>query len=117
MERMLDPAPSRRLELFQGNARRGGGGCDGACALAPEARSLTSRESMPVDLRGLAPPQPLERILSAIAEGSDTPRSFLLSMEPLLLYPLLRREHVRWRVRRFSGGVEITIEPGAARKA
>jgi hypothetical protein len=71
---------------------------------------------MPVDLRGLPPPQPLERILCALAEGRDAPCSFLLSMEPLLLYPLLRRERVRWRVRRVDGGVEITIEPAAMPK-
>lgn len=72
-------------------------------------------EPTPVDLRGLPPPEPLERILSALAGGPEGPCSFLLSMEPLLLYPLLRRERVRWRVRRFSGGVEITIERGASR--
>ncbi|HSN21990.1 MAG TPA: DUF2249 domain-containing protein [Usitatibacter sp.] len=64
----------------------------------------------PVDLRGLPPPEPLERILAAIAEESSAPLSFLLSMEPLLLYALLRREGVRWRVQRSDAGVELTIE-------
>lgn len=77
---------------------------------------MISPDPQPVDLRGLPPPEPLERILSAIAHEPPGPLSFLLSMEPLLLYPLLRRERVRWRVRRFSGGVEITIEGGASRK-
>ena len=77
---------------------------------------MTSAEPLPVDLRGLPPPEPLERILSAIASGPEGPRSFLLSMEPLLLYPFLRRERVRWRVRRFAGGVEITIEGPSSQK-
>jgi hypothetical protein len=34
-------------------------------------------------------------------------------MEPLLLYGLLRRERVRWRVQRVEAGVELTIERGA----
>jgi hypothetical protein len=65
----------------------------------------------PVDLRGLPPPEPLERILAAIAEAP--PRAslrFLLSMEPLLLYGLLRRERIRYRVERIEGVVALTIE-------
>lgn len=63
----------------------------------------------PIDLRGLEPPEPLARILSAL-EGAG-PLSFLLSREPLLLYPLLRREGWRHRTRRTDDGVvELTLE-------
>ena len=78
--------------------------------VAPEVLSLTFPDPQPVDLRGLPPPEPLERILSALALESPGPLSFLLSMEPLLLYPLLRREGVRWEVRRGPAGVEITLQ-------
>ena len=63
-----------------------------------------------VDLRGLPPPEPLERILAAIADGCEAPLAFLLSMEPLPLYLLLRREGLRYRVRRLDVGVELVIE-------
>jgi hypothetical protein len=66
-----------------------------------------------VDLRGLPPPEPLERILAALADGDDSPLTFLLSMEPLPLYFMLRRERLRYRVRRLEAGVEITIERSA----
>lgn len=66
--------------------------------------------SPPVDLRGLPPPEPLERILAALSGEGGASLSFLLSMEPLLLYPLLRRERVRWQVRHTEAGVELTIE-------
>lgn len=67
----------------------------------------------PVDLRGLPPPEPLERILAVVEARCGGPVSFLLSMEPLLLYPLLRRQGVRWRIARSAAGVEITIEARA----
>jgi len=72
---------------------------------------LTSRTPpTAVDLRGLPPPEPLERILAALADGDGSPLAFLLSMEPLPLYFLLRRERLRYRVRRLEAGVEIIIE-------
>ena len=76
----------------------------------PEDPSLIAPATPPVDLRGLPPPEPLERILAAIGSEPSSPLSFLLSMEPLLLYPLLRREGVRWQARRTEAGVELTIE-------
>lgn len=75
---------------------------------------MTFDKSTPVDLRGLPPPEPLERILTAIEGRPAAPLSFLLSMEPLLLYPLLRRERLRWHVRHVADGVELTIERGAS---
>ena len=67
----------------------------------------------PVDLRGLPAPEPLERILAAITQAPPprSPLRFLLSMEPVLLYGLLRRERLRYRVERLEAGVAITIEP------
>jgi hypothetical protein len=116
MGRMLDPPRPRRLELFQGKSS----GCGRAWAVPratpPEAAALIPPDPPPVDLRGLPPPEPLERILSAIASDPAERLSFLLSMEPLLLYGLLRRERVRWHVQRVEAGVELTIERGA-RKA
>lgn len=80
---------------------------------SPENLSLTPLPPPPVDLRGLPPPEPLERILAAIADANGAPLRFLLSMEPLLLYGLLRRERVRYRVERSEAGVEIIIEASA----
>src|SRR5690242_15632548 len=77
---------------------------------SPEARSLTSSDPQPVDLRGLPPPEPLERILAALAEERAAPLTFLLSMEPLPLYVILRKAGVRYRVRRTPGAVEITLD-------
>jgi hypothetical protein len=66
-----------------------------------------------VDLRGLDPPEPLTRILDALA--AEGPLRFLLSREPLPLYPILRLEGRRFRVSTQSEGVELTLERRAAR--
>lgn len=72
---------------------------------------MTSPDPQPVDLRGLPPPEPLERILAAVSGEHPESLTFLLAMEPLPLYVLLRRAGVRYRVRRVAEGVEITIDP------
>ena len=66
-------------------------------------------EAIRVDLRGLPPPEPLERILRAV-EADEIPSTFLLAMEPLPLFVLLRHAGVRYRVRRIEEGVEITLD-------
>ena len=71
---------------------------------------MTSSEPQPVDLRGLPPPEPLERILAALAEERAAQLTFLLSMEPLPLYVILRKAGVRYQVRRTPGAVEITLD-------
>jgi hypothetical protein len=43
----------------------------------------------PNDLRDLQPPEPLLRILDALDHAHAGPHVFLLSREPVLLYPLL----------------------------
>lgn len=75
----------------------------------PGDRTLATHEPHAVDLRGLPPPGPLERILAAI-ENREAPVTFLLSMEPLPLYVILRKAGVRYRVRRTPGAVEVTLD-------
>jgi hypothetical protein len=81
-----------------------------ASPFAAAGRPLPSPDIPTVDLRGLAPPEPLERILAAAAEARAAPVTFLLSMEPLPLYAMLRRSGVRYRVRRTAAAVEVTLE-------
>src|SRR5690348_16225627 len=102
---------ARALNCFKEKREPPGDDGDVLRRSRPEVRSLTS-PTLPnaVDLRGLPPPEPLERILAAIGEGLDAPLAFLLSREPLPLYLFLRREGLRYRVRRLEAGVEIVIE-------
>lgn len=101
--------PRGALNCFK--ETRGARAEHGSIPAAPtQAPPLAIPPAPPVDLRGLPPPEPLERILDALSGEPAAPLCFLLSMEPLLLYPLLRRERVRWQVRRTEAGVELTVE-------
>ena len=62
-----------------------------------------------VDLRGLQPPEPLERILETLATATNAPLRFLLSMEPFPLYGILRRDGFRYSVNREEAGVQLVI--------
>ena len=71
---------------------------------------------LPVDLRGLDPPEPLVRILAAIEDAAG-PLAFCLSREPYPLYPLLAAAGWRHEVRREDGAVVLTVtrrDAGAA---
>jgi hypothetical protein len=63
---------------------------------------------LPVDLRGLDPPEPLVRILAAIEDDAG-PREFLLSREPYPLYALLAAAGWRHEVRREESAVLLTV--------
>jgi uncharacterized protein (DUF2249 family) len=70
-----------------------------------------------LDVSDLPPPEPLERILDALAdlpEGDSL--KVILPMEPVLLYPMLRSMGMRWDRRTGEGSVvELLIsEPGSA---
>lgn len=71
---------------------------------------MASPDILAVDLRGLPPPEPLERILAALDEERAGPVTFLLSMEPLPLYVILRKARVAYSVRRTAAAVEVTLE-------
>ena len=112
---MLFPPTAGRLELHQaiGSGAAGpplellqGGGRGAAPRFA-----VTSNA---VDLRDLAPPGPLLHILSAIESG-DGPLVFLLSREPLPLYPMLARAGWRHSTRQGEQGFELTLERKAAK--
>ena len=62
----------------------------------------------PVDLRELAPPEPLFRILEATVEG-EGPHVFLLPFEPRPLYPLLASTGWHVETRLVTDGVEVTV--------
>jgi uncharacterized protein (DUF2249 family) len=56
---------------------------------------------MPVEIdnRGLEPPEPMVRILSALAENSgETELVAIMDREPLLLYPELERRGYEWDI-------------------
>ena len=64
------------------------------------------------DLRHLAPPEPMEVILDALATlPAGQTLSFVLPHHPLPLYPLLEAEGARWRCELSGdGGVIIHID-------
>ena len=65
-----------------------------------------------VDLRGLDPPEPLQRILEALPAATNEPLSFLLSREPFPLYGILKRDGFRYSVQREEAGVRLVIVRG-----
>lgn len=65
-----------------------------------------------VDLRGLEPPEPLQRILDALPAATDAPLRFLLSREPFPLYGILKRDGFRYSVQREEAGVRLVIVRG-----
>ncbi len=65
-----------------------------------------------VDLRGLEPPEPLQRILEALPAATNEPLRFLLSREPFPLYGILKRDGFRYCVQREEAGVRLVIVRG-----
>ena len=80
----------------------------GQAPAAAEARP----PAPPLDLRGLAPPQPMVRILEALERAPGAPLRVILPHEPLPLYSLLRERGYSFRgAPRADGGFELFIEP------
>lgn len=68
-----------------------------------------------LDLRDLAPPEPLERTLDALAGLAPGDRLVLrLRRQPYPLYELLRQMGYRWKVSGGDGDWHILIEPESA---
>ena len=67
-----------------------------------------------IDNRGLHPPEPMVRILGALAklvDGDDLVA--LMDREPLLLYPELERRGFEWTFDESATGARLTIRrPG-----
>ena len=61
------------------------------------------------DLRGLDPPEPLVLILDRLEAPGDGPHRFLLSRNPVLLYPLLSTGRWRHTIRHGDTGFELTV--------
>ena len=65
-----------------------------------------------LDVRGLEPPEPLERVLDALADLPAGDRLLLLHRrEPFPLYDLLRRMGYGWRTQGEDGSYRILIWP------
>ena len=63
-----------------------------------------------LDNRGLSPPEPMVRILSAISGmAEDGEMVALMDREPLLLYPELQRRGFGWQISEASGHYVLTI--------
>jgi uncharacterized protein (DUF2249 family) len=64
-----------------------------------------------VDARGLEPPEPLERVLTALESLQAGQRlRFLIHRQPYPLYELLRRYHYRFITQVLAdGSVEVII--------
>jgi uncharacterized protein (DUF2249 family) len=66
-----------------------------------------------LDVRDLAPPEPLERVLDALADlPVEHSLRVLLSREPFPLYSFLDRMGYRWRTERKEERYEVLIRPG-----
>ncbi len=68
-----------------------------------------------LDVRGLPPPEPLERVLDALGalQPGDQLR-LLIDIEPRPLYPMLARNDLAHRTERGAvAGYEVTIWPRA----
>lgn len=63
-----------------------------------------------IDNRGLVPPEPMVRILSAIAEaGLGGKVIALMEREPLLLYPELERRNCTWTFEAAGDHFKLTV--------
>ena len=87
------------------------------CALDPEGcRAELERVgemlgSGALDLRDLAPPEPMLRIMERLARSPAEPLRVVLRHEPVPLYELLAQRGYAWRGEaRADGGYELTIE-------
>lgn len=103
----LSPALARSLDTL-GAA---------ACALDPEGcRAELERigemlASCALDLRGLAPPEPMLRIMDRLERAPEQPLRVVLPHEPVPLYELLAQRGYSWRGEaRADGGYELVIE-------
>lgn len=71
-----------------------------------------------LDVRSLAPPEPLERVLDALATLAEGDRlRVLLPREPFPLYDLLRRMGYLWRTESAPGRFELLIWPSKTERA
>lgn len=62
-----------------------------------------------LDVSGLLPPEPLERVLDALADlPAGDSLKVRLPAEPLLLYPMLRSMGMHWE-RRETGGAAVEL--------
>jgi len=85
---------------------------------APRAQAEAQRaaaaqaQAAELDVRGLEPPEPMTRILDALARARGKPLRVLIHREPFPLYELLDENGRRHRtVARGDGSFEILIEP------
>lgn len=71
-----------------------------------------------VDARWLEPPEPMERVMTALdllRPGQHV--RFLIHRDPVPLYAILGARGCRWLVRPIEDGCfELLIEPGAGRQ-
>ncbi|QJR14260.1 DUF2249 domain-containing protein [Usitatibacter palustris] len=63
----------------------------------------------PLDLRGLEPPEPLLRVLSALAQAGPGPHRFLFDRAPLPLLAMLRRDGWSHDLHGDDRGFELTV--------
>lgn len=70
-----------------------------------------SQDDKTLDVCGLHPPEPMERVLSALDSIPDNNRlRVLIDREPFPLYPILQRNGYRYRTEPVEDGrYEITI--------
>jgi uncharacterized protein (DUF2249 family) len=92
-------------------------GAAGTAALEREValaeRLERSESGCRLDVRDLAPPEPMRLVLAAIDEGA-LPLTVVHHREPLLLYPHLRDRRLGWDVRAEGDHWEITIRGDCA---
>lgn len=78
-----------------------------AAVAPPAARAAPAR--VPLDLRGLQPPEPIVRIFEALERG-EAPLRVILPHEPVPLYGLLRERGFAYTgAPRADGGYELAI--------
>ena len=75
------------------------------------SRAVTPPAVPALDLRGLAPPQPIVRIIEALKRAPAEPLRVVLPHEPHPLYEMLRQQGFQWSgAQRADGGFDLTIE-------
>jgi uncharacterized protein (DUF2249 family) len=74
-------------------------------------RAWRRQPPVPLDLRGLQPPEPIVRIFEALERSPGEPLRAILPHEPVPLYALLRERGFTYSgAQRADGGYELLIE-------
>lgn len=86
--------------------RDAGGPVEGV--VGPNPGACRRGDGWTIDVRGLEPPEPMNRVLAAV-DAAQLPLRIVHEREPALLFPQLDRRGLRWEIGREGEAVHIDV--------